>query len=320
VIVQESLPEDVPGFGDLENRRRQFHAIDSSALKIAKDVESALDQARVPREAMVESDLRFCRRVSDRGRDYFIVNRGEKAVDGWVPLATPFASAVILDPRFADRAGAVRTRQGEIYLQLQPGESCIVRTFAEAVNAPTWPYRRVAGEGQTLTGTWRVHFAESGPALPADFETTQLASWTARDDVEAKRFAGTARHTIEFDLPDIAAAQDWLLDLGRVCDSARVSVNGRDVATVWSRPFELRVGPFLKHGRNELTIEVTNLAANRIADLDRRGVNWKSFYEINFVNKDYKPFDASKWPPRDSGLLGPVRLIPLRELNPATAN
>ena len=35
-----------------------------------------------------------------------------------------------------------------------------------------------------------------------------------------------------------------MLDLGRVCESARVKLNGRDVATVWSRPFQVRVGEF----------------------------------------------------------------------------
>jgi hypothetical protein len=74
-------------------------------------------------------------------------------------------------------------------------------------------------------------------------------------------------------------------------------------------PYEVHVGRFLKPGPNTLEVEVTNLAANRIADLDRRGVQWKAFHEVNFVNRDYKPFDASKWPLRDSGLLGPVRLI-----------
>ena len=62
--------------------------------------------------------------------------------------------------------------------------------------------------------------------------------------------------------------------------------------------------------------EVTNLAANRIADLDRRGVGWKAYHEINFVNKDYKPFDASGWPLRDSGLIGPVTLRPVRRIDP----
>src|SRR5439155_7331123 len=133
---------------------------------------------------------------------------------------------------------------------------------------------------------------------------------------EAKRFAGTARYRIQFDAPR-QSSDDWLLDLGRVCESARVRVNGQEVATLWCPPFQAHLGQFLKPGKNTLEIDVTNLAANRIADLDRRGVDWRAFHEINFVNKNYKPFDASSWPLRDSGLLGPVQLIPLSLNSPA---
>jgi hypothetical protein len=53
---------------------------------------------------------------------------------------------------------------------------------------------------------------------------------------------------------------------------------------------------------------VTSLAANRIRDLDRRKVPWRMFHDINLVNIQYKPFDASDWPIFDSGLLGPITL------------
>ena len=59
-----------------------------------------------------------------------------------------------------------------------------------------------------------------------------------------------------------------------------------------------------------------NLAANRIRDLDQRKVPWKIMREINFVNINYRPFDASGWPLTPSGLLGPVTLTPLRTLQP----
>ena len=59
---------------------------------------------------------------------------------------------------------------------------------------------------------------------------------------------------------------------------------------------------------NTLSVEVTGTAANRIRDLDRRGVKWRAFHDINLVNIDYKPFDASAWPVFESGLLGPVEL------------
>jgi hypothetical protein len=248
------------------------------------------------------------------------VNPTPKAFDGFVTLGTGAKSAVILDPMFDDRRGvaAVRHdgRKDEVYLQLEPGGSLFLRTFNdERVAGRKWEYVRPAGEGREVGGTWHVHFVEGGPVLPGDFDTTSLGSWTNREDAEAKRFAGTARYSIEFER-QAGAADDWWLDLGRVCESARVRINGKDVATLWRPPFRVRVGKLLLDGKNTLEVEVTNLAANRIADLDRRGVQWKAFHEINFVNRDYKPFDASKWPLRDSGLVGPVKLVPLSRLNP----
>jgi hypothetical protein len=63
---------------------------------------------------------------------------------------------------------------------------------------------------------------------------------------------------------------------------------------------------------------VTNLSANRLADLDRRGVPWKKFYNVNYPARfpdNRGPdglFSAAAWTPLESGLLGPVRLTPLR--------
>lgn len=318
VIVEDSLPADVPGFADLDHRHAQFEELKkNSPLSVGADVDALLQAAHVDRETMTDAGLRFVRRAQPDGYSYFIANRGDHAIDGWVPLATSAQSAVLMDPRFKNRIGVGATRQSknntsEVYLQLEPGESCIVRTFRDrSVTGVKWEYSSPADSAPiTLHGTWRVHFTEGGPALPADFQTNELASWTTLGDAEAKPFAGSAEYTLDFDAPP-SGAGDWLLDLGRVCESARVSINGSPAEVLWCQPFQLHVGSLLHPGKNTLKVEVTNLAANRIADLDRRGVKWKSFHEINFVNRDYKPFDASHWPLRDSGLLGPVKLIPL---------
>jgi hypothetical protein len=47
-------------------------------------------------------------------------------------------------------------------------------------------------------------------------------------------------------------------------------------------------------------------------------VDWKIMREINFVNINYKPFDASQWAIMPSGLLGPVTLTPLKARHPVT--
>jgi hypothetical protein len=264
---------------------------------------------------MADAGLRFVRRTRPHGADYFLVNRGAAPVDGWVPLGTKVRSAVLMDPRSRERVGVAALRSGassEVYLQLEPGESAVLRTFvSDPAEGDPWPYVEAVGAAEPVDGPWRLAFVEGGPVLPAPSDLRALASWTTLADPEAQRFAGTGRYTVRFERPT-GPADDWLLDLGRVAETARVRLNGRDLGTLWSRPFHLRVGQGLRPGANTLEIEVTNLAANRVRDLDRRGVPWKTFHDANVVDIDYKPLDASAWPLRDSGLLGPATLRRLR--------
>jgi hypothetical protein len=65
----------------------------------------------------------------------------------------------------------------------------------------------------------------------------------------------------------------------------------------------------LKAGKNTIRIEVTNLPANRIADLDRKGVKWRKMEEINVVDINYKKTLYDNWEPMPSGLNSQVRLL-----------
>jgi hypothetical protein len=289
----------------------------------AAGLQDLLLAAGVAREPMSEDGLLCIRRQREGGYDYFIVNAGSRTVEKWITLARPASSAVLLDPLYPDRAGfaAVRQENGSpsAFLQMRPGQSLILRTLAEgAPPGRAWTYLRPAsGRPVELRGEWTVHFTEGGPVLPPGFRTARLGSWTEQGGPESERFAGTAVYSLSFSIPGgTDAAREWQLDLGNVAESARVRINGRDVATLWCAPFRADVGRFLSPGENRLEVEVTNVAANRIRDLDRRHVEWKRFYEINFVNREYRPFDASAWPVRDSGLLGPVVLSPMRAFDP----
>jgi len=134
-----------------------------------------------------------------------------------------------------------------------------------------------------------------------------LGSWTELNIPEAKINRGTGIYTTSFKLED-QGTDEWVLDLGDVRESARVIVNGQTVTTLWSVPFECNIGKFLKKGENKLQLEVTNLPANAIADLDRRKVEWRIFKEINFVDINYKKSNYGNWQPMPCGLLGPVLL------------
>jgi hypothetical protein len=317
VIFDGTLPKDVPGLHELEARRAELKKLLEKAKNraLVGDVEMLLAKTGVAREAMVNhAGLLFIRRKLDDGRYYFIANRGEKPLDGWLPLATQAKSAVIMDP-MTGRVGVASVADGrKVYVQLASGDSVVLRTFADRrLDGPAWVYRKPAGEPVPVVGSWKVKFLRGGPALPTAFETAKLASWTELGGEEAQRFAGTALYTLTFDAP--AGDRSWWLDLGNVCQSARVRLNGRDLGTAIKPPFRVAVDA-LKPKGNVLEVEVTNVSANRIRDLDRRGVKWRNFYDINFVNINYKPFDASNWPLADSGLLGPVTLVPVKTFAP----
>ena len=209
----------------------------------------------------------------------------------------------------------------------------ILRAFdhflVESDSYPRWNYFQTNGQPVEIAGPWNVKFILGGPTLPADFQTAKLASWTTFPDTNTQAFAGTAKYETTFDAPPArgsltrsnSATEDALrltkprsnysLDLGDVRQSARVHVNGKDYDTLITPPFRVVVDN-LKPTGNTLEVEVTSVAANRIRDLDRRGVPWKTFRDINIVDINYKPFDASNWPLTDCGLLGPVTLTPVK--------
>ena len=105
-----------------------------------------------------------------------------------------------------------------------------------------------------------------------------------------------------------AACGNWSIDLGDVRESARVYINNVYVGCAWAVPFVLNCKNVFKKGKNIIRIEVTNLPANRIADLDRKGVKWRKMKEINVVDINYKRTTYENWKPVPSGI-SKVRLV-----------
>jgi hypothetical protein len=339
VILYRGLPEDVPGLHELENRRARlrrlvgslaFGASDARGVKQASlglgsvlagdDLEALLERAGVPREPLVDRGLAFARRRHAGGRYYFVANPGSVPVQGWLPLATEAGAVALYAPMHGSRGWARLRPAGEggtdVYVQIPAGESVVLATHAVGDGEP-YPYVEPAGAPQPIEGSWSVRFVRGGPDLPEAFTTPTLGSWTRLGPPGSKAFSGTATYTIAFPRPATAAAA-WRLDLGEVRDSARVRLNGRDLGTLIGPAFQLTIDGDLLSEHNVLEVDVTNRMANRIADLDQRGVPWKKFYNVNFparLPENRGPdglFSAAGWEPLDSGLLGPVTLQPVR--------
>jgi hypothetical protein len=329
VIFESHLPADFSGAAESEGRRHEFKALRSqfpfgdggseprqeravtqgNGSVASGDVLHWLPLSVVP-EPMVLSDLSFVRRSFPGGWNYFIANRSNASFDHWLRLARSAKSVVILDPMTGASGVAARHQDGQIYLQLAPGQSVMLRAFAgQNVAGPAWNYWHTNGRPAEITGPWNVSFIAGGPRLPADFRPARLASWATFPGPDLAAFSGTAKYETSFDAPKDAGTR-FELDLGEVCQSARVRLNGQDYGTLITPPFRVIVD-HLKPAGNTLEVEVTSVDANRIRDLDRRRVKWKVFRDINLVNMDYKPFNAANWPLTDCGLLGPVTLTPV---------
>ena len=329
---------DVSGLFRVEERRAAFRQLaaqfswsepDASGIREARigkgrvlaggTAEGLLARAGVAREPMVDAGLQYTRRVVDGAPTYFIANRGAGTVDGWVPLARTGSSAVLFDP-LRGRRGFARLRDAasggrEMYLQLAPGESCVARFVDATATGAPFPHLRAAGEAVPVSGPWRMTFEQGGPEMPAQRSIARLQSWTALSGA-GRAFSGTARYAATLPRPR-GTAPTWRLDLGQVRETARVTLNGTRMAVLIEAPFVVDIPRSAFRARNEIVVEVSNLMANRIADMDRRGVRWKRFYNVNMPAsrpENRGPdglFDASTWGPRDSGLLGPVTLTPM---------
>jgi hypothetical protein len=149
-------------------------------------------------------------------------------------------------------------------------------------------------------GGWKVCFQE-GRGAPAQTTLNALVSLSDHTDPGIKYFSGTASYENIIVLPSLNKNGSYFLDLGEVKNIAEVIVNGKNVGTVWKKPFRLEITNALKPGQNSVVIKVTNLWVNRLIGDAQPNVKDK----ITFTTIPFYKADAALLP---SGLLGPVRL------------
>jgi hypothetical protein len=343
IIVHNNLPKDIPGYGRLDEKRQKFKnliqqlnfteiendnisqtKIGTGRMLLGENLDTLLQVATVRRENMVNQGLQCIRRIDGKRQLYFVVNRSDTPVDGWVPLQASAQSIAIFDPMTGDK-GLARLRnsgkQTDIYLQLPPYASRILRIINTPIQASPFNYTKTEGQSIELKGHWEIQFVKGGPILPSPIKTDTLKSWTEYAGEVVKTFSGTAKYITTFQKPDLDG-DAWLLNLARVNESARVIFNGKDLGTCILPPFQIHIPKALMKDENRLEIYVSNLMANRIADLDRKGIQWKKFYNVNFAARrsdnrgEDGLFTASRWLPQASGLIGPVTLTAVSRINP----
>ena len=158
-----------------------------------------------------------------------------------------------------------------------------------------------------------------------------LQDLATHSDPAVKYFSGTATYSVKFEISDLKSRMS--LDLGKVHDLARVTLNGKDLGVLWQTPYRLDVSQALKTGANQLDIAVTNTWHNRLVgdeqfpadfewgeDRGEKGHAMKAYPDW-FVKNQARPEKNRKcfvsWyyhrkdtPLQPAGLVGPVMLVP----------
>jgi len=168
--------------------------------------------------------------------------------------------------------------------------------------------RAPAREGFELSGPWRVRFG-AGRGAPEEESFHELISWTDSEDEGIRHFSGIAEYTTHFTAPaellESSAALE--LDLGRVAGVARVFLNGQELGITWKPPYVIDVTKQLQAGENELRCEVANTWHNRLVG-DSALPQEERITRTN-LRESFRP----DTPLLESGLLGPVRLVPVED-------
>jgi hypothetical protein len=159
----------------------------------------------------------------------------------------------------------------------------------------------------TVEGGWDVSFQPDRGA-PSRITLDRLSSWSDSSDKGVKYFSGTGIYYRSIEAPAdwfVRGAKLWL-DLGSVKNLADVTVNGKALGILWKAPFRVDVTDALKPGGNRLEIKVTNLWVNRLIGDAQPDAARKYTYTT-------QPFYRAESPLLPSGLLGPVRVVRIKD-------
>jgi hypothetical protein len=305
----------IPGSGEMpEQVKTHIEAMKAQGAQIIYGTDvNAMNAAAKPETMKTKYGLKAIRRKNPTGYHYFIANLTPNDVYENIIPGVEFKDAMWFDPLTGQRYAAYIDGR-EIDVQLRSGQSMILQTFnqklpvAEAL--PVYCDTAAAEMNVELNGPWKLSFIEETPKVGQTFTLDNLQTWeTLSDETKVTMGTGVYETTVKLKKKDLKEATAWKIDLGDVRESARVYINGEYIGCAWSVPYVLDCKNTLKKGKNTIRIEVTNLPANRIADLDRKGVKWRKMEEINVVDINYKKTLYDTWEPMPSGLNSQVKLI-----------
>jgi len=301
-------------WGDVDSKTIKSRKVGKGMVLNGMDMQEAFALIGCTPDCILPEDrsIHYGHRSLKEGDIYFITNQTAET-----KLVTPEFRVKGKQPELWEATtGRIRNLKAfdqkenstVVPLKLAPYESVFVvfrqpagKSSVTAVKA-NYPDPKELAE---LKGPWTVNFSsvQRGPEQPVVFEA--LTDWTLSQDDRIKYYSGTAFYTCKFKLDKLPSDEQVIVDMGVFTAMAKVTVNGSYVGGLWTAPFQLNIGQFVKEGENELKIEIVNTWVNRLIGDSKLPVEQR----LTWCPANPYKSDSQLQP---SGLLGPVKILSVK--------
>jgi hypothetical protein len=338
-------------WGDVDGKTVTRHALGKGQVVWGKPLNDVLDGLKVAPDCITGKDFEFIHLALDVGGDaYFLSNQADQSVRQECSFRVSGKKPELWYPDTGKiepvQAYTVKGGRVIVPLEFDPSGSLFV-VFREPDSTEDHavpPKQRLveAGEPITIEGSWKLSFPPNLGA-PESVTLDRLISWPEHADSGVKYFSGTATYEKEVQIPAemLATGSVLWLDLGVVKNLAKVKVNGVDLGILWKKPFRVDIAPAARPESNRLEIQLVNQWPNRLIGDEQlpEDIGWRGQFDAHWGQgvdstkdwpqwlKEGKPSPAGRigfttWrhhtkttPLLPSGLIGPVKLVPYREVN-----
>jgi len=261
--------------------------------------------AEVPLTCVVNGDgahnLRVAKRVNGNETLYFVVNEGIRWCDARLTFIEP-GDVVLADPSSGDFVAV--PRDGNVLRWSFPPCGSAAFVVGATPNRPAPAIYKT--DGRILDSGWTIQRLVSHSLGDGDFEvlnvnevprSTVLGDWRA---VFGEHFSGCVSYACRFNCD---RAEKMLLDIGKVCWTCEVRLNGEKLSGRFFGPFQWEVQT--RPGENLLEVVVANTLANAMSNAARHDRAAAKYPPHPLYERRQSAFNLEN---HESGLFGPVIL------------
>ncbi|MBE9463798.1 glycosyl hydrolase [Dyadobacter subterraneus] len=309
--VAGTKPEISPSLSDnAQEVSALIEKIWGNAGVSTKPVEAVLNEMGIKKDVDIsgaKAKILYVHRQTADADIYWLDNRSDDENQATVSFRVTGKAPELWNPQTGKTEKvSYQMKHGRTIIQLKFeswGAYFIIFGNKTAVASYTKP-AEAESEIAAVKGDWKVAF-QQGRGAPAQVVLNKLSPLSEQTDPGIKYFSGSATYENVITLPGASRNASYILDLGDVKNIAEVTVNGKQMGTVWKKPYRIDVSGALKPGSNSVSIKVTNLWVNRLIGDAQAGVTSKITYTT-------MPFYKADSPLLPSGLLGPVRVMEVK--------